>query len=58
LGIVIGLSIPGLSIAARPYLPVAIFLFTFGLFLKLNDQELRDQLRDSGVTTMLIFWAP
>ena len=31
-GIVVGFSIPAVSNFARPYLAVAIFLFTFGSF--------------------------
>lgn len=57
LGIVTGLCIPSLSNAARPYLAVAIFLFTFGSFLKLNNEAMRDQLGRSRSTVAILLWA-
>lgn len=57
LGIVIGLCIPALSNAARPYLAVAIFLFTFGSFLKLKHTAMRDQIRHRRTTIAIILWA-
>jgi predicted Na+-dependent transporter len=57
LGIVIGFSIPVISNLARPYLAVAIFLFTFGSFLKLDNQAFRDQLRQRQTTIAMVLWA-
>ena len=39
-GVVIGLCVPMLSALARPYLAVAIFIFTFGSFLKFDSTSI------------------
>jgi predicted Na+-dependent transporter len=57
LGIVIGFAVPLISSTARPYLALAIFLFTFGSFLKLDSQALRDELRDGHITIAMMLWA-
>jgi predicted Na+-dependent transporter len=57
LGIVIGFCIPVVSSAARPYLAVAIFLFTFGSFLKLDSEAFRDQIRQTRATIAMLMWA-
>jgi hypothetical protein len=40
IGVILGFGIPLLSNMARPYLARAIFLFTFGSFLKLDLSRL------------------
>ncbi len=57
LGIVVGFCFPTLSNFARPYLAVAIFLFTFGSFLKLDKEALRKQIGETRVTVVMILWA-
>ena len=39
-GVVLGLAFPMLSDLARPYLAVAIFIFTFGSFLKFDAKSI------------------
>ena len=57
LGIVIGFCIPIISNTARPYLAIAIFLFTFGSFLKLDNEAIQTQIRQTRVTVAMILWA-
>ena len=56
-GIVAGFLIPSLSAIARPYLAVAIFLFTFGSFLKLDIESFRNQFVHTRATFAMVLWA-
>ncbi len=56
-GIVVGFCIPVVSNAARPYLVVAIFLFTVGSFLKLDSAAFRNQIRQTRITVAMVLWA-
>jgi predicted Na+-dependent transporter len=56
-GIVAGFSIPIVSNFARPYLAVAIFLFTFGSFLKLDSESFRQQVMQTRAAVPMMLWA-
>jgi predicted Na+-dependent transporter len=56
-GVVIGLCIPYLSDLARPYLAVAIFIFTFGSFLKFDGTSLGSELSRGGQIALMVLWA-
>ena len=56
-GIVVGFSIPIVSNFARPYLAVAIFLFTFGSFLKLDSESFRQQVMQTRAAVPMVLWA-
>jgi predicted Na+-dependent transporter len=57
IGIVAGFGVPVLSNIARPYLTLAIFLFTFGSFLKLDHESFRAQLMHKRDAIAMIVWA-
>jgi bile acid:Na+ symporter, BASS family len=56
-GVLIGIAVPYLSDLARPYLAVAIFIFTFGSFLKFNSTTLGDDVRNIGLVSLIVLWA-
>jgi BASS family bile acid:Na+ symporter len=56
-GVLIGLSIPFLSELARPYLAVAIFIFTFGSFLKFDSKSLGSEISNVTRNTLMVLWA-
>jgi len=56
-GVVIGLCIPYLSDLARPYLAVAIFIFTFGSFLKFDGTSLGSELVRAKQIALMVLWA-
>jgi predicted Na+-dependent transporter len=56
-GVVLGLCFPALSQLTRPYLAVAIFLFTFGSFLKIDAASLREQVRHGNAAALMVLWA-
>jgi BASS family bile acid:Na+ symporter len=56
-GVVIGLCIPGLAELARPYLAVAIFIFTFGSFLKFDAASLRAEATKPTQLALMVLWA-
>jgi predicted Na+-dependent transporter len=56
-GVILGFCFPVLSATARPYLTIAIFLFTFGSFLKLDFAALREQLAETRATALMVLWA-
>ncbi|MGC1410393.1 MAG: hypothetical protein WA864_15795 [Acetobacteraceae bacterium] len=56
-GVVIGLCIPYLSDLARPYLAVAIFIFTFGSFLKFDGTSLGGELGHAKQIALMVLWA-
>lgn len=55
-GVVIGLFIPPLSNAARPYLSVAIFVFTFGSFLKFDLKSMESELGNVQRNLLMVAW--
>jgi hypothetical protein len=57
IGVILGFGIPLLSNMARPYFARAIFLFTFGSFLKLDLFAFREQLQQSSSSALMILWA-
>ncbi len=56
-GVLIGIAVPYLADLARPYLAVAIFIFTFGSFLKFNSATLGDDVRSVGLVSLIVLWA-
>lgn len=56
-GVAIGLCIPYLSDLARPYLAIAIFIFTFGSFLKFDDTSLGNELGRARQIALMVLWA-
>jgi ACR3 family arsenite transporter len=56
-GVVIGLAIPALSNAARPYLAVAIFIFTFGSFLKFDATSFKAEVSNVKRNILMVLWA-
>ncbi len=56
-GVLIGIAVPYLSDLARPYLAVAIFIFTFGSFLKFNSATLGDDVRSIRHVSLIVLWA-
>jgi predicted Na+-dependent transporter len=56
-GVVLGLGFPILSQLTRPYLAIAIFLFTFGSFLKIDAAALRAQVRQGNAALLMVVWA-
>jgi bile acid:Na+ symporter, BASS family len=57
IGIVVGFCVPMISNSARPYLAVAIFLFTFGSFLKLDSESFRQHIMQNRAATAMVLWA-
>jgi predicted Na+-dependent transporter len=56
-GVVLGLCFPLLSQLTRPYLAIAIFLFTFGSFLKIDAAAIRAQFRQGNAALLMVVWA-
>lgn len=56
-GVIIGLCIPFLSALARPYLAVAIFIFTFGSFLKFDAESIGTEVANVKRNILMILWA-
>jgi BASS family bile acid:Na+ symporter len=56
-GVVIGLCVPLLSELARPYLAVAIFIFTFGSFLKFDGKSLGSEIAHVTRNALMVLWA-
>ncbi|MGA3342793.1 MAG: hypothetical protein ABSD11_19885 [Methylocella sp.] len=56
-GVIIGLCIPFLSELARPYLSVAIFIFTFGSFLKFDSKTIGSEIANMKRNSLMILWA-
>src|SRR5580658_3294864 len=56
-GVVLGLCFPFLSQLTRPYLAIAIFLFTFGSFLKIDAESIRAQFRQGNAAALMVVWA-
>ena len=56
-GVIIGLCIPFLSELARPYLSIAIFIFTFGSFLKFDSKSIGSEIANMKRNSLMILWA-
>jgi bile acid:Na+ symporter, BASS family len=56
-GVVIGLCVPWFADHARPYLAVAIFIFTFGSFLKFDVKSLGDEMGNVTRNALMVLWA-
>jgi bile acid:Na+ symporter, BASS family len=56
-GVVIGLCIPFFSDLARPYLSIAIFIFTFGSFLKFDSKSIGGEVANVTRNVLMILWA-
>ena len=56
-GVVLGLALPFLAELARPYLAVAIFIFTFGSFLKFDGTSFRNEVANVQRNTLMVLWA-
>lgn len=57
LRVLIGLALPALSDAARPWLAVAIFVFTFGSFLKFDATSFRTEVANVKRNILMVLWA-
>ena len=55
-GVIIGLCIPDLAALARPYLAVAIFIFTFGSFLKFEGASLQGEISQAKPIALMVLW--
>jgi bile acid:Na+ symporter, BASS family len=56
-GVVIGLALPFLAELARPWLGVAIFIFTFGSFLKFDGKSFRNEVENVQRNVLMVLWA-
>lgn len=56
-GVVVGLALPFLSDLARPYLTVAISIFTFGPFLKFDTKSFKTEAVNVRRNVLIILWA-
>jgi predicted Na+-dependent transporter len=56
-GVVLGFLLPVLSDAARPYLSLAIFAFTFGSFLKFDLKSFRAEVVQGRRNVAIVGWA-
>jgi BASS family bile acid:Na+ symporter len=56
-GVVLGLALPFLADLARPYLAIAIFIFTFGSFLKFDGATFRNEVSNIKRNTLMVLWA-
>jgi predicted Na+-dependent transporter len=56
-GVLIGLGVPALSNLARPYLSIAIFVFTFGSFLKFDAKALGGEVAHVQRNVLMVLWA-
>ena len=56
-GVLIGLAVPLLSELARPYLAVAIFVFTFGSFLKFDGKSAAGEVAHVRRNILMVLWA-
>jgi BASS family bile acid:Na+ symporter len=56
-GVVIGLVFPFFAELARPYLAIAIFIFTFGSFLKIDAVTFKSELTSIKRNALIVLWA-
>ena len=56
-GVLLGLGLPVLADGARPYLSIAIFIFTFGSFLKFDTKALGSEAAHMTRNVLIVLWA-
>lgn len=56
-GVILGLILPFLADLARPYLAIAIFIFTFGSFLKFDGKSFKAETSNIKRNILMILWA-
>lgn len=56
-GVVLGLLLPSASNLARPYLAIAIFIFTFGSFLKFDARSIGSEITETRRNLLMVLWA-
>jgi BASS family bile acid:Na+ symporter len=56
-GVVLGLALPLLAEIARPYLAIAIFIFTFGSFLKFDSTSFKSEVANIKRNILMVLWA-
>src|ERR1700744_68932 len=56
-GVLLGLGVPILADTARPYLSIAIFIFTFGSFLKFDTKALGSEAAHMTRNVLIVLWA-
>jgi BASS family bile acid:Na+ symporter len=56
LGLVVGFLVPGLAEAARPLLALAVLIFSFGSFLKLDGGAAAEEWRRAPLTLLVAAW--
>jgi BASS family bile acid:Na+ symporter len=56
-GVVLGLALPLLAEIARPYLAIAIFIFTFGSFLKFDSNSFKSEVANIKRNVLMVLWA-
>jgi len=56
-GVVLGLILPFLAAIARPYLAIAIFIFTFGSFLKFDSNSFKTEVANVKRNMLMVLWA-
>jgi BASS family bile acid:Na+ symporter len=56
-GVVLGLCVPAFADLARPYLSVAIFIFTFGSFLKFDTKAIGGEVTHLQRDALMVLWA-
>jgi BASS family bile acid:Na+ symporter len=56
-GVTIGICLPFFADLARPYLSLAIFIFTFGSFLKFDSQSIGSEIANVNRNALIILWA-
>lgn len=56
-GVALGLALPAAATAARPYLGLAVFLFTLGAFLKVDLGSFRREIAAAPNLARLMLWS-
>lgn len=56
-GVTVGLVVPALAEAARPFMGLAVFLFTLGAFLKVDGVAFRNEVQERSSTLMILAWS-
>ena len=55
-GVLIGLVVPPLAAAAKPWMGASVFVFTLGSFLKVDGASLRAELHRSARAAVVLGW--
>jgi BASS family bile acid:Na+ symporter len=56
-GVALGLLLPFIAELARPYLAIAIFIFTFGSFLKFDTTSFSNEVANVKRNVLMVVWA-